>query len=162
MHSYQLFYDDFFVPDENVVGESQGLGRGFYFTMRGLMGGRIQTAARACGVMQAAFDQAVRYSQERKVFGQPIADFELTQSKIARMAAYLSAARQMTYAVGRLMDQGKGQRETVTIGHDRTPDQVGTHTPEKGRWNHIEMVNGVVRPGISAAFDEVLGSYEAS
>lgn len=115
MHSYQLFYDDFFVPDENVVGESQGLGRGFYFTMRGLMGGRIQTAARACGVMQAAFDQAVRYSQERKVFGQPIADFELTQSKIARMAAYLSAARQMTYAVGRLMDQGKGQTEASLV-----------------------------------------------
>ena len=50
MHSYQLFFDDFFVPDSHVIGESQGLGRGFYFTMRGFMGGRIQTAARACGV----------------------------------------------------------------------------------------------------------------
>ena len=115
MHSYQLFYDDFFVPDENVVGESQGLGRGFYFTMRGLMGGRIQTAARACGVMQAAFDSAVRYANERKVFGQPIAEFELTRSKLARMAAYISAARQMTYAVGRLMDEGKGQTEASLI-----------------------------------------------
>ena len=115
MHSYQLFYDDFFVPDENVVGESQGLGRGFYFTMRGLMGGRIQTAARACGLMQAAFDQAVRYASERKVFGQPIADFELTRSKIAKMAAYLAAARQMTYAVGRLMDEGKGQTEASLV-----------------------------------------------
>jgi (2S)-methylsuccinyl-CoA dehydrogenase len=115
MHSYQLFYDDFFVPDENVVGESQGLGRGFYFTMRGLMGGRIQTAARACGVMQAAFDRAVRYANERKVFGQPIAEFELTRSKLARMAAYISAARQMTYAVGRLMDEGKGQTEASLV-----------------------------------------------
>ncbi len=115
MHSYQLFYDDFFVPDENVVGESQGLGRGFYFTMRGLMGGRIQTAARACGVMQAAFDHALRYAAERKVFGQPIAEFELTQSKVARMAAQLAAARQMTYAVGRLMDEGKGQTEASLV-----------------------------------------------
>lgn len=115
MHSYQLFYDDFFVPDENVVGESQGLGKGFYFTMRGLMGGRIQTAARACGVMQAAFDHGLRYARERKVFGQPIADFELTQSKLARMAAHLAAARQMTYAVGRLMDEGKGQTEASLV-----------------------------------------------
>lgn len=115
MHSYQLFYDDFFVPDENVVGESQGLGKGFYFTMRGLMGGRIQTAARACGVMQAAFDHGVRYALERKVFGQPIAEFDLTKSKIAKMAAHLAAARQMTYAVGRLMDEGKGQTEASLV-----------------------------------------------
>lgn len=115
MHSYQLFYDDFFVPDENVVGESQGLGRGFYFTMRGLMGGRIQTAARACGVMQAAFDKAISYSNDRKVFGQPIADFDLTRAKLARMAAHLAATRQMTYHVGRLMDQGKGQTEASVV-----------------------------------------------
>ena len=115
MHSYQLFYDDFFVPDENVVGESQGLGRGFYFTMRGLMGGRIQTAARACGVMQAAFDKAVSYANERKVFGQPIAEFNLTRAKLARMAAHLAATRQMTYEVGRMMDQGKGQTEASLV-----------------------------------------------
>jgi len=115
MHSYQLFYDDFFVPDENVVGESQGLGRGFYFTMRGLMGGRIQTAARACGVMQAAFDKAIRYANDRKVFGQPVADFDLTRAKLARMAAHLAATRQMTYHVGRLMDQGGGQTEASVV-----------------------------------------------
>jgi len=115
MHSYQLFYDDFFVPDENVVGESQGLGRGFYFTMRGLMGGRIQTAARACGVMQAAFDKAISYSNDRKVFGQAIAEFDLTRAKLARMASHLAATRQMTYHVGRLMDQGGGQTEASVV-----------------------------------------------
>jgi (2S)-methylsuccinyl-CoA dehydrogenase len=115
MHSYQLFFDDFFVPDSHVIGESQGLGRGFYFTMRGFMGGRIQTAARACGVMQAAFEAAVSYANDRKVFGKPVADYGLTQTKLARMAAYLAACRQYTYAVGRMMDQGKGQMEASLV-----------------------------------------------
>ncbi|MBV1877365.1 MAG: acyl-CoA/acyl-ACP dehydrogenase [Pseudomonadales bacterium] len=115
MHSYQLFFDDFFVPDSHVVGESQGLGRGFYFTMRGFMGGRIQTAARACGVIQAAFDSAVSYANERKVFGKPVASYGLSQAKLARMAAYLVACRQYTYAVGHLMDQGKGQMEASLV-----------------------------------------------
>ena len=56
MHSFSLFFDDFFVPASHVVGEGQGIGKGFYYTMRGFMGGRIQTAARACGVMQAGFE----------------------------------------------------------------------------------------------------------
>ena len=56
MHSYQLFFDQYLVPHSHVIGESQGLGRGFYFTMRGFTGGRIQTAARACGLMQGAFE----------------------------------------------------------------------------------------------------------
>ena len=115
MHSYQLFFDDFFVPDSHVIGDSQGLGRGFYFTMRGFMGGRIQTAARACGVMQASFEKAISYANERKVFARPIADYGLTRSKLARMAAYLAACRQYTYAVGRLMDEGKGQMEASLV-----------------------------------------------
>ncbi|MEK9871676.1 MAG: acyl-CoA dehydrogenase family protein, partial [Gammaproteobacteria bacterium] len=64
MHSFQLFFDDFFVPASHLLGEGQGLGKGFYFTMRGFSGGRIQTAARACGVMQAAFDVALSYAQD--------------------------------------------------------------------------------------------------
>ena len=115
MHSYQLFFDDFFVPASHVIGEGQGIGRGFYFTMRGFMGGRIQTAARACGVMQAAFDQSLSYAIDRKVFGQPIADYQLTLIKFARMGAYLAASRQFTYAVGKLMDAGKGQVEASLV-----------------------------------------------
>ena len=115
MHSYQVFFDDFFVPDSQVIGEGQGIGRGFYFTMRGFMGGRIQTAARACGIMQAAFDQAVSYSNTRQVFGKPIAEYALTQAKLARMAASLAASRQFTYAVGRMMDAGLGQMEASQV-----------------------------------------------
>lgn len=115
MHSFQLFFDDFFVPASHVIGEGQGIGRGFYFTMRGFMGGRIQTAARACGVMQAAFDQSLSYAVDRKVFGQPIADYQLTLIKFARMGFYVAASRQFTYAVGKLMDAGKGQVEASLV-----------------------------------------------
>jgi len=115
MHSFQLFFDDFFVPATHLLGEGQGLGKGFYFTMRGFSGGRIQTAARACGVMQAAFDVALSYAQDRKVFGNPVADYQLTRVKFARMAMYLAASRQFTYAVGRLMDEGKGQMEASLV-----------------------------------------------
>ena len=74
MHSFELFFDQFFVPDANVVGEEDGIGNGFYYTMAGFEGGRIQTAARATGVMQAAYEAALKYSQERKVFGQSISE----------------------------------------------------------------------------------------
>lgn len=115
MHSYQLFFDDFFVADSHVIGEEQGLGKGFYFTMRGLMGGRIQTAARACGVMQAAFEKAISYANERKVFNQAISSYGLTRTKLALMAAKLAACRQYTYSVGRLMDKGQGQMEASLV-----------------------------------------------
>jgi len=115
MHSFQLFFDDFFVPATHLLGEGQGLGKGFYFTMRGFMGGRIQTAARACGVMQAAYDAALSYARDRKVFGQPVADYQLTLVKFAKMAMYLGASRQFTYTVGRMMDEGGGQMEASLV-----------------------------------------------
>ncbi len=115
MHSFELFFDNYLVPAANLIGEGQGVGKGFYFTMRGFMGGRIQTAARACGVMQAAFEAAVQYGRDRKVFNQPVADYQLTRVKLARMAAYLSASRQFTYAVGRMMDAGEGQVEASLV-----------------------------------------------
>jgi (2S)-methylsuccinyl-CoA dehydrogenase len=115
MHSFQLFFDDFFVPAANMIGEEQGLGKGFYFTMRGFTGGRIQTAARACGVMQAAFEAGLTYATDRKVFGKPVADYQLTLIKFAKMAIYLGACRQFTYSVGRMMDEGGGQMEASLV-----------------------------------------------
>jgi (2S)-methylsuccinyl-CoA dehydrogenase len=115
MHSFEMFFDDFFVPDENLLGGPDGLGKGFYFTMAGFSGGRIQTAARAIGLMQVAFERAVSYAKERVVFGSPIGDYQLTRVKLARMAAYLAASRQFTYGVGRLMDEGKGDMEASMV-----------------------------------------------
>ncbi len=115
MHSFTVFFDNYFVPDSHVLGGEEGVGNGFYYTMAGFAGGRIQTAARATGVMQAAFERALSYSQERNVFGKPIAAYSLTLVKIARMAMLLSVSRQFTYYVARLMDEGKGQMEASLV-----------------------------------------------
>ncbi len=115
MHSFDVFFDNVFVPDANLLGGEAGLGKGFYYTMAGFSGGRIQTAARANGVMQAAFDKAVSYAKERKVFGKPVGHYQLTLVKLARMASLLTTSRQFTYDVGRLMDAGKGQMEASLV-----------------------------------------------
>lgn len=111
MHSFELFFDDFFVPAANMLGGPEGEGKGFYYAMAGFAGGRIQTAARAVGLMRAAFAKAISYSKERVVFASPIAEYQLTQVKLARMAALLLACRQITYGVSELMDTGAGDME---------------------------------------------------
>jgi (2S)-methylsuccinyl-CoA dehydrogenase len=115
MHSFDLSFEDFFVPDDNVIGGEAGLGKGFYFTMAGMMGGRMQTAARASGVMRAALTAAIQYAKDRKVFDAPLIDYPLTQVKIARMAARFAACRQLAYAVGRMLDRGEGRMEASLV-----------------------------------------------
>lgn len=115
MHSYDVFFEDYFVAADHLIGEKDGQGKGFYFTMSGFAGGRIQTAARATGVMQAACEEALKYAGDRKVFGKTIGDYQLTQVKLARMFATLIASRQFTYAVAREMDEGRGQMEASLV-----------------------------------------------
>jgi len=115
MHSFDLAFEDFFVPEQNVIGEQAGLGQGFYITMAGMTGGRMQTAARACGIMRAALLAAMKYAAERKVFGARLLDFPLTRVKIARMAARYAACRKLTYAVGRMLDAGGGRMEASLV-----------------------------------------------
>jgi (2S)-methylsuccinyl-CoA dehydrogenase len=115
MHSFDLAFDDVFVPDANLVGRTEGLGKGFYFTMAGMMGGRMQTAARAAGVMRAALRAALQYASDRRVFGAPLIDYPLTLAKLAKMAARLAACRQLAYAVGRVLDQGGGRMEASLV-----------------------------------------------
>jgi len=115
MHSFEMFYDDFFVPSENLIGEAVGRGKGFYFTMRGFMGGRLQTAARATGLMRAAFEDAVTYANERKVFGRAVAQYPLSLAKVAKMAAYITACRAFTHEVAAMMDRGEGAMEASLV-----------------------------------------------
>jgi (2S)-methylsuccinyl-CoA dehydrogenase len=115
MHSFDLAFEDLFVPDDRVIGGAAGLGKGFYLTMSGMQGGRIQTAGRALGVMRAAIKAAIRYAKDRKVFGAPLVDYQLTQVKIALMAARFAACRHLAYAVGRLMDSGNGRMEASLV-----------------------------------------------
>ncbi|MFZ9509737.1 MAG: acyl-CoA dehydrogenase family protein [Burkholderiaceae bacterium] len=115
MHSYDLSFQNFLVPHSHLVGGDAGRGKGFYLTMQGMMGGRMQTAARACGVMRAALRAACRYARDRKVFGEPLAQFALTQSKLSRMAARWMACRHAAYAVAQLMDAGGGRMEASLV-----------------------------------------------
>jgi (2S)-methylsuccinyl-CoA dehydrogenase len=115
MHSYEIALDNWWVPAENLIGEAEGLGRGFYFQMQGFENGRLQTAARAVGVMQAAYEAAVDYSQNRTVFGHPVMDYELTQVKLGRMAVLIQAGRQFSYAVAGLMAKGEGAMEASMV-----------------------------------------------
>jgi (2S)-methylsuccinyl-CoA dehydrogenase len=115
MHSYEVSFSDWFVPAENLLGLDAGLGRGFYLQMEGFENGRLQTAARAVGLMQASFDAALAYAQERKVFGKPVFDYQLSQAKLARMAALIQAGRQFSYDVARRMGRGEGTLEASMV-----------------------------------------------
>jgi (2S)-methylsuccinyl-CoA dehydrogenase len=111
MHSYELAFENWFVPDRNLVGGANGLGKGFYYQMAGFENGRIQTAARAVGLMQAAYDAARDYAANRKVFGEPILNYELTRVKLGTMAAIIQASRQYSLEVAKLMAEGEGTLE---------------------------------------------------
>ena len=115
MHSFDLSFDGFFVPGSHLVGGEAGLGRGFHLTMAGMAGGRLQTAARACGVMRAALRASLRYATDRRVFGRPLLEQPLTLAKLARMAARLSACRQLAFAVARRMDAGGARLEPSLV-----------------------------------------------
>lgn len=115
MHSYEVALEDWWVPADHLIGEQDGLGRGFYLQMEGFENGRLQTAARAIGVMQAAYEEALEYARNRKVFGAPIIDYQLTRAKLGRMAVLIQAGRQFMYRVATLMAQGKGATEASMV-----------------------------------------------
>ena len=115
MHSYELSFDGWAVPAGSLVGGDKGLGRGFYLQMEGFENGRLQTAARAVGVMQAAYEAATKYAADRVVFGRPIGRYQLSQVKLARMAVHIAVARQYMYQVARLMAKGEGALEASMV-----------------------------------------------
>ncbi len=115
MHSYEVAFDGWVVPKENLIGGEAGLGRGFYMTLQGFENGRLQTAARAVGVMQAAYEAALDYAANRVVFGSPILDLQLTRVKLGRMAVIIQSSRQFMYQVGRMMAKGEGAMEASMV-----------------------------------------------
>ena len=115
MHSYEIALENWWVPAENLIGEEAGKGRGFYYQMEGFENGRLQTAARAVGVMQAAYEAALAYAQHRKVFGSNIIDYQLTRAKLGRMAVLIQAGRQFSYHVATLMAKGEGTTEASMV-----------------------------------------------
>jgi butyryl-CoA dehydrogenase len=99
-----LNFDNVRVPRENLVGVD---GEGFEYAKKMLYSGRITIAALSVGIAQAALLKSIEYSKERKAFGQPISDFEITRGKIADMMTEINSARLMTYYAGYLKSEKK-------------------------------------------------------
>ena len=105
MKEYELAFDGFAVKAENLLGGVEG--QGFKQLMQTFEAARIQTAARALGVAQGAFDLGLRYAQERIQFGKPLIAFPRVADKLAMMAAEIVIARQLTYFAAREKDAGR-------------------------------------------------------
>ena len=95
MKEYTVNFDDFAVKGENLLGSEEG--QGFKQLMQTFESARIQTAARAIGVAQAALDEGMQYAEDRKQFGKSLIDFQRVASKLAMMAVEIMIARQLTY-----------------------------------------------------------------
>jgi alkylation response protein AidB-like acyl-CoA dehydrogenase len=100
-----LRFDDARVPATQLLGGREG--RGFQQAMSGLEVGRINVASRAVGVSQAAFEDAIRYAQQRQTFGVPIAEHQAIQFKLAEMATKIEAARLLVYKAAETKDRGE-------------------------------------------------------
>ena len=103
-NTFELAFDGCRIPRENVITSGGG---GFKTAMHFLNAARAHTAARAIGLARGAMEDAMAYAHERVQFGVPIADFQETRFKIARMASEIEAARQLMYHVCTLMDNGE-------------------------------------------------------
>jgi alkylation response protein AidB-like acyl-CoA dehydrogenase len=102
--SCEILLEDVRVPAAQLLGGVEG--RGMQQVLSGLETGRINVAARALGIAQAAYDEALRYAGQRRAFGQPIGDFQAVQLKIAEMAAQVQAARLLVYWAASRADGG--------------------------------------------------------
>ena len=104
--------EDVRIPATNLLGEE---GKGFGYLMKELISTRLSAAAGAVGSCQAALDEAIKYANERKQFGKPIAEFQMVQEVIARMVAETEAARALVWRCAIQKDKGlvNNMRETV-------------------------------------------------
>ena len=104
----ELRFSGMRIPEERRLGEE---GRGFVHALKTLNGGRITIAARGVGIAQAALDEALRYSQDREQFDQPIAEFQTIQHKLADMDTKLQAARLLMHQAADLKIRGEQFRK---------------------------------------------------
>ena len=102
--SAELVFDNFQVPPENLLGEEEG--NGLQTALSGLELGRINIAARGCGLAEAALNDSLRYSQQRETFGKPICQHQAIQLKLGEMSTRVRAAKLLTYDAARIYDSG--------------------------------------------------------
>jgi alkylation response protein AidB-like acyl-CoA dehydrogenase len=114
VESTELVFDGFKVSDDHILGGSDGVGKGFGQMMDALELGRVNVAARGVGVAQRSLELALRYSQERKTFGKPIAQHQAITFKLAEMGTRTEAARLLTMKAARMKDAG--ERSDIEAG----------------------------------------------
>ena len=107
LETVEMSYVDHRVPDANLLGGEAGMGQGLRYALSALELGRVNIAARAVGVAQAALDASMVYAQERETFGRPIFEHQAVGFMLAGMATKLHAARLMTYDAARRYDAGE-------------------------------------------------------
>jgi alkylation response protein AidB-like acyl-CoA dehydrogenase len=107
VESTELVFDGFKVGEDRILGGPDGLGKGFGQMMDALEVGRVNVAARGVGLAQRALELALRYSQERRTFGKPIAQHQAITFKLAEMGTRLEAARLLTMKAARMKDAGE-------------------------------------------------------
>jgi alkylation response protein AidB-like acyl-CoA dehydrogenase len=110
----ELLLDGTRLPTSSVLGGESGVGKGFYQMMDGIEVGRVNVAARGCGVGLRALELAIRYAQQREAFGSRIADHQAIQFSLAEMATKVQAGHQMMVMAARLKDSG--QRNDMEAG----------------------------------------------
>jgi alkylation response protein AidB-like acyl-CoA dehydrogenase len=110
----EMVLDGVRVPADSVLGGEAGRGKGFYQMMDGVEVGRVNVAARACGISIRAFELAAAYAQSRKTFGKQLADHQAIAFKLAEMATKVEAAHLMMVNAARLKDAG--ERNDVEAG----------------------------------------------
>lgn len=110
--THAVTYEDVRVPSDYLIGE---LGKGLQQTMVVLDGGRVSIGALSVGLAQAAFEEAIRYAQERQTFGQPIANYQAIQWMLSNAATEIQAARLMVYYAAWLKEQGKAYSKEAAM-----------------------------------------------
>lgn len=113
MHSFELKFENWRLPLDSLVGGDQGRGRGFYLQMAGFEAGRLQTAARANGLMHAALEKAIGYANSRQAFGALISQHRVIARKIGQMSALLIMSRALTRQAARRIEAGSGAMEAA-------------------------------------------------
>jgi alkylation response protein AidB-like acyl-CoA dehydrogenase len=115
VESTELVFDGYKTPADSILGgEDAGLNKGFPQMMDALELGRVNVAARGVGLAQRALELALKYSQERRTFGKPIAEHQAIQFKLADMATQIDAARLLTMRAARMKDAG--ERSDIEAG----------------------------------------------
>jgi butyryl-CoA dehydrogenase len=107
VESTELVFDALRVPGTSVLGGETGVGEGFKYFMGGIELGRVNIAARGVGIATRAFEEAIRYAQERTAFGKPIAQHQAVQLKLAQMATKIEAARLLMLQAAERKDAGE-------------------------------------------------------